>query len=139
MKKGMLILKVAFAFLFAFLVSFNLVVDQAMATGQFTKTCEEINISGSTLSATCQKADGYTLNDSSLNLDQYIGNLDGTLSWGDKDFSKTCENIALAQLLFNKQLVVTAQCEKKDGISYEQSDIELDAHIANIDGTLKYE
>lgn len=139
MKKISLLLRIAFTFLFAVFLSFNLVVDQAKATGQFSQTCYDINISGSTLSATCEKADGYTPKDTSIDLDQYIGNLDGTLSWGDEKFSLTCENIGLAQLLSSRQLVLSAKCEKRDGITYDQSDIELDDHIANIDGTLKYE
>lgn len=139
MKKVWLLLRVAFAFLFACLVSLNIVVDKAMATGQFSLTCENIDLSGSTLSATCETTDG-DLSETSIDLNQYIGNLDGILSWDDQDFSQTCQDVALAQLLGSKQLILVANCQPADGGDTDHpSDIELDAHIANIDGTLKYE
>nr|5K79_A Chain A, Cyanovirin-N domain protein [Gloeothece citriformis PCC 7424]5K79_B Chain B, Cyanovirin-N domain protein [Gloeothece citriformis PCC 7424] len=108
-------------------------------TGQFSKTCEDITLDGSTLSAFCQKADGYTLNETSINLDEEIGNLDGTLSWGDHNFSLTCDSIGLAQSLFTRTYVLAAECERRDGYTYIPTEIELDEHIANIDGTLTYE
>ncbi len=112
-----------------------------MATGQFSPTCdnEKIEIDGSTLSASCEKRNGDS-QETSIDLARYIGNLDGKLSWGDKDFSKTCKNINLAQLLSTKQLIIVAECQPAvGGDSYSPTEIELDAHIANIDGTLKYE
>lgn len=140
MKKIWLLLRVATVFLFALVVSLNFVVDQAMATGEFSLSCDKdnIEINGSILSTSCQKSNGGS-QQTSIDLDQYIGNLDGTLSWGDKDFSKTCKNIAPAQLLSTKQLILVAECETAAGNTYYPSEIELDAHITNSDGTLKYE
>ncbi|MCP2729100.1 CVNH domain-containing protein [Limnofasciculus baicalensis] len=137
MNKVSKIIKIALAFLFAFVLSFNLVVERAMATGEFSQTCEDIYIDDPYLVATCEKADGVTKENSDINLNEYIGAKDGILSWGGKYFADTCDDIALAQSLATKELLLTAQCKKADGI--EQSDIELDAHIANIDGSLTYE
>jgi hypothetical protein len=136
MKKVSLLLKVAFTFLFACLISFNLIVDNASATGQFSKTCDDINIEGSTLSATCQTIDG-DYQETSINLDKYVGNLDGKLSWGDHDFSQTCENVAVAQSL-KGEYQVAGKCKTKAG-AYTQTELGLDARIANIDGNLQYE
>lgn len=44
MKKVWLLLRVAMVFLFAFVVSLNLVVDNAMATGEFSLSCDKNNI-----------------------------------------------------------------------------------------------
>lgn len=140
MRTIQLLLKVTLAFVLAFAVSLNFVVDKAMATGQFSLTCDKDNIAidGSTLSANCQKSNGGR-EETSLNLDQYIANHNGTLAWGDSDFSKTCKNIGLAQLLGSKQLILVADCKTAAENAYTPTEIELDAHIANVNGTLKYE
>jgi hypothetical protein len=141
MKKIWLLLRVATVFLFAFVVSLNFVVDQAMATGEFSLSCDKdkIEINGSILSTSCTKSNGNS-QETSIDLDKYIGNLDGKLSWSDKNFSKTCKNIAPAQLLNTRQLILVAECQPAvGGDTYYPSELELDAHIANIDGTLKYE
>jgi hypothetical protein len=134
-------LKVTMVFLFAFVMSLNFVVDQAIATGQFTLSCDKdnIQINGSTLSTKCQKING-DFQETSIDLNRYIGSPDGKLSWGDKDFSKTCKNIGLAQLLRTRQLILVAECQPAvGGDIYSPSEIELDAHITNADGTLNYE
>lgn len=141
MKKLWQFLKVTMVFLFAFVMSLNFVVDQAIATGQFSRNCDKdnIEINGSTLSTKCQKING-DFQQTSIDLNQYIGNLDGKLSWGDKGFSKTCKNIGVAQLLSTKQLILVAECQPAvGGDIYSPSEIGLDAHITNADGTLKYE
>jgi len=116
------------------------VVDKAMATGQFSLSCDKDNIEldGSTLSTKCQKMNGDS-QQTSIDLNRYIGNLDGKLSWGDENFSKTCKNTGLAQLLNTKQLILVAECQSADRKSYYPSELELDAHITNYDGTLEYE
>ncbi|MEG4441551.1 mannose-binding lectin [Microcoleus sp. F4-D5] len=141
MKKVWLLLRVAMVFLFAFVMSLNFVVDQAMATGQFSLSCDKDNIelNGSTLSTKCKKSNGDS-QETSIDLNRYIGNHDGKLSWGDKDFSKTCKNTGLAQLLNTRQLILVAECQPADGgNTYYPSELELDAHIVNAEGTLKYE
>jgi hypothetical protein len=140
MKKIWLLLRVAMVFLFAFVVSLNFVVDKAIATGEFSLSCDKdkIEINGSILSTSCTKSNGDS-QQTFIDLDKYIGNLDGTLSWGDKNFSKTCKNIAPAQLLSTRQLILVAECKTAAGDTYYPSEIELDSHIVNIDGTLSYE
>lgn len=140
MKTIQLLFKITIVLLFAFIVSFNFAVNPVMATGQFSLTCDKDNmaINGSTLSTSCKEKDGDA-HQTSLNLDEYIANHDGTLDWGDKDFSKTCKNIGLAQSLSNRQLILAADCKTAAGDSYTPTEIELDAHIVNIDGNLQYE
>ncbi len=146
MKKLNTLLKAVFAVLFAGLVSLNVVVDRAMAIGGFSQNCQDIVLEGPFLSATCKKADGYTLQNTSIYLDRYIGNLDGTLSWGYYSFSDTCEAVRLGQSLSNRHYTLKAQC-KKEGFDIDDNyisteidtEIDLDAHIGNIDGELTFE
>ncbi|MBN3908178.1 MAG: cyanovirin [Nostoc sp. NMS1] len=127
-------LKIFAAFFCAIFLSFNLVINNAWATGQFSQTCENISVNGSTLTATCEKADGYTPSTTSINLNPYIANLDGTLSWDGEQFAQTCENVGLAGASR-----LRAECERADGQTYLGTYIDLNEHITNIDGTLKFE
>ncbi|MFM6001809.1 MAG: CVNH domain-containing protein [Sphaerospermopsis kisseleviana] len=139
MKRFNTLLKYVFAVLFACLVSLNIVVDKAMATGGFSQTCKNIVLDGSILSAACEKADGYTLENTSIDLDGYIGNLDGTLSWGDHLFSLTCKSVGLGQSLSNRHYTLNAECKRRNGYTYIPTEIDLDAYIANINGELTFE
>jgi hypothetical protein len=126
-------LKICATFFCAIFLTFNLLIGNAWATGDFSQTCENINITGSTLTADCERANGG-YQDTSIDLDRYIGNIDGTLEWGDRRFSLTCNEVGLAG---NNRL--RAECERRDQRSYLGSYINLDDHIANIDGRLKFE
>ncbi|MBD2482668.1 CVNH domain-containing protein [Planktothrix sp. FACHB-1365] len=138
MNKISTVFKAVFALLFVCLLSLNLVISPAMATGQFSKTCEDIKLEGSILSASCETISG-SYQDTSINLDNFIGNLNGSLSWGDHLFSRTCKDIGLGQSLSTREYVLSAQCEKVDGRTYVQTEITVDEDIANIDGLLEYE
>ncbi|QMS88016.1 cyanovirin [Nostoc edaphicum CCNP1411] len=127
-------LKICATFLCAIFLSFNLVIGNAWATGQFSQTCQDISIDGSTLTATCEQADGYTLSTTSIDLNPYIANLDGALDWDGDKFALTCDNIGLAGASR-----LRAECERADGQTYLGTYIDLNEHIANIDGTLKFE
>jgi hypothetical protein len=138
MKKFSTVFKVVFALLFACVLSFNLVINPAMATGQFGKTCQDVQLNGSILSASCKRIDG-TYEATKIDLDNFIGNLNGTLSWDDHLFSLTCKDVGLSQSLSTREYVLNAQCEKVDGKTYVPTEINLDEDIANIDGLLEYE
>ncbi|MBD2411672.1 hypothetical protein H6H01_13140 [Nostoc calcicola FACHB-3891] len=56
------------------------------------------------------------------------------LSWDGDKFALTCGNIGLAGT--NK---LPAECERADKETYLATYINLDEHIANIDGKLKFE
>ncbi|MBW4615361.1 MAG: CVNH domain-containing protein [Desmonostoc vinosum HA7617-LM4] len=127
-------LKICIAFLCTIFLTFNLVIGNAWAVGQFSQTCENININGSILTADCEKANGRTYSATSIDLNPHIANIDGTLSWDGEQFALTCDNIGLAAT--NR---LRAECEKADGQTYIGSYLNLDEHIANSNGTLKYE
>jgi hypothetical protein len=127
-------LKICASFFCAIFLTFNLLIGNAWATGGFSQTCENISVDGSNLTAICEEADGFTRSKTSIDLNQYIGNIDGTLEWGDERFSQTCEKIGLAGK--NR---LRAECEKADQRSSLGSYLNLDEHIANINGSLEFE
>uniref|UniRef100_C0HMD8 Cyanovirin-N homolog n=1 Tax=Didemnum molle TaxID=322843 RepID=CVNH_DIDMO len=102
-------------------------------TGDFSKSCYGSSVSGSTLSSTCYKADGYTPNPTSINLNPYIENVDGVLKWQPGNFIETCRNTELAG-----PSLMAAQCLTRDQ-RLVPAEINLDDHIANINGVLKFE
>jgi hypothetical protein len=131
MKKINLIIKIAFTFLLASLVSFNLLVDKAMATGNFSQTCGDIEFNDSILTANCRKMNG-SYNLSSIDVNPYIENVDGQLKWQPSNFIATCNTKIISGPFLE------ADCKTRDQ-RFVSTEIDLDEHIANIDGTLKFE
>lgn len=78
----------------------------------------------------CQKKDGSWV-ESSIDLDNYIGNKNGELHWGGKNFSHSSQDITVE---YN---VLRCQAKDKNG---EPNDtmIDLDEKITNKDGILKH-
>ena len=131
MKKNLSVVGTVVAFLFAFAVSFNALISDAWALGAFSQTCRNASISGSTLSASCEKANGG-YQDTKIDLNPNIGNVDGSLSWADKNFIQTWRNTSVSGS------TLIGECKKRDQ-SWTNASINLDTHIANINGSLQYE
>ncbi|NER34579.1 MAG: cyanovirin [Oscillatoria sp. SIO1A7] len=131
MKNGLL--KAAVAFLFAAAMSISTFASQAWALGDFSQTCYSSSISGSTLSSTCYKADGYTPNKSSINLNPYIENVDGVLKWQPDNYIETCRGMDLVS-----KSDMAGECKTRSQV-WQKTGINLDDHIANINGVLTYE
>lgn len=125
-------LRIATAFVCALFLAFNLLVGNAWATGDFSQTCRNINLEGSLLTAECEQVDGYTYVPTAIDLNDYIGNINGTLEWGDHLFSLTCYGTTVEG---NR---LTGECEKRDRYTLDNTSINLDEHIANIDGELTF-
>lgn len=64
-----------------------------------------------------------------INLNNYIGNIEGTLTWGECNFTASSCNISL------HGSTLSAACDDSNGISHYSS-INLDDYISNIEGTL---
>jgi hypothetical protein len=126
------VFRVLVASVFATVLAFDLFTSNAWALGGFSKTCRDASVTGSTLSASCERANGG-YNPTSIDLNPYSGNIDGSLSWNDKNFIETCRRTGL-----KSGSTLTAECKKKDQ-NFVNTSIGLDAHIANIDGRLRYE
>ncbi len=120
------------ACVFAVVIAFNLFTSNASALGGFSRTCREASVSGSSLKASCERANGG-FNPTSIALNPYIGNIDGRFSWNDRNFIETCRNTTL-----KSGSNLSAECKKRDQ-NFVSTSINLDEHIANIDGNLRHE
>ena len=124
-------LKTIACFLFTVAISFGVFANNAFA-GNFSQSCYNSSVSGSVLSSTCRRING-SYNHTSINLNRYIENVDGGLTWQYGNFSQTCDGTGLYT-----PSVMASECKTRAG-NFVPSSIDLDQHIANIDGTLKYE
>ncbi len=125
-------LKTVACFLLAATMSFGLFSSQAWALGDFSQSCFDTNISGSTLSSTCRRMNGSYMS-TSIDLNPVIENIDGQLEWQPANFIETCYDTQLVGPSY-----MSAECKTRSQ-ELVPTFVNLDDHIANIDGTLKYE
>jgi len=95
----------------------------------FSDSIDKVTITKGVLTAQCKKADNKTYVQSSIPLNDYIGNDDGKLSWGGRGFSHTAEAV---QYLKG---VLTAKIKNSAGKVIE-SKLDLNPYIQNVDGVL---
>jgi hypothetical protein len=114
-------------------MSVSMFAGQALALGDFSQSCYSTSISGSTLTSTCYKADGRTPNTSSIDLNSVIENVDGVLKWQPANYIETCRYMKI-----EGASEMAGQCKTRDQ-RWVDTSIDLDDHIANINGTLTYE
>ena len=112
-------------------------MGKAQASGQFSKTCNYITLESkdfskrAILTADCRRRDGSTNSGASINLNDYIVNDNSYLRWASHgDFQESCEAAYLID-----QHTMEAICRARNG-DYYYDDIDLDDHIANINGNL---
>ncbi|MBE9145044.1 CVNH domain-containing protein [Planktothrix mougeotii] len=142
--------KVIITFVLAVVLGFNVWGGQAWAIGEFSNTCTDITVSSGTdmaslgkaiLSANCEKMNG-SYQQTTLELNPYLeNNRQGILSW--KEAKKLGQQglINCYDLTVSDQGVLEGICfnlSSKTSSDVETS-INLNEHIANIDGSLKYE
>ena len=83
------------------------------------------------LTADCQTGTGSEIR-SSVNLDDYLGNEKGAFKWGGTGFSFTAKNISL------DGTVLTADLATGTGTEYKTVELNINKHIKNDKGYLKY-
>ena len=99
----------------------------------FSKSAHTISVSSdSLLSAKCRKCGGEW-QDSSIRLNDFLGNEDGAFQLGDRDFSLTARDVVVEQT--DDCSVLSACLRRRDG-SWQDASVELDAFISNQDGEL---
>ncbi|OJD33979.1 cyanovirin-n [Diplodia corticola] len=99
----------------------------------FSKSSHTIALSSdSSLSAKCRKCGGEW-QDSSIRLDDFLGNEDGAFQLGDRDFSLTAKDAVIEQ---TEDCAVLRACLRKRDGSWQDAAVELDAFISNQDGEL---
>ncbi|KAF8905124.1 Cyanovirin-N [Gymnopilus junonius] len=99
-------------------------------TMRFSESTEKITITKGVLSALCKKADNKTSVQSSISLNDYIGNVDGELTWGGRGFSHVAENVHITNGLLVAKL-------KNQAGKLVESTLDLNQHIQNTDGVLE--
>lgn len=84
------------------------------------------------MKASCQKAvGGVWAGESSINLNDHIGNRNGVLIWDKKNFDDHCENKSLAspdKPSYPVKLMLKAQC-RNDNKVYVSAEINLNERI----------
>ena len=101
----------------------------------FQETCYDLHlasVSGSELEGTCRKNDG-TYNSSSLDLNLYIGNINGIFTPNSSNFLVTCPS---TNSTGNFTLVSLCNSENHSLI---QSSLNLDPYISNLNGNLVWQ
>lgn len=98
----------------------------------FSATCENINISqDGYLSADCRRLDG-SLKHSTLGLNPFIGNDNGYLHSPGEGFTRTCSDLHMTDAF------LFATCRTNDGNEHGSPGLDLDLHVANLDGNLEW-
>ena len=98
--------------------------------GYYSATSIDISLRGTVLRAKCKTNKG-DYHESTIDLNDYIANLNGCLEWGGQAFGGSSRNISLDGSSF-----LVAECVDKSGHYYRTS-INLDHHIFNANGKLE--
>jgi hypothetical protein len=114
-------------------------MGKALASGQFSKTCDNIHIEGIPftksvhLVADCMRRNGsYNLR-TSIDVNELITNDNGHLRWQSRgDFGESCEILGVDDSYLG------TTCRARNGQHVDDA-IDLDEHIANINGVLTYQ
>ncbi|KAK3817665.1 MAG: Cyanovirin-N [Benniella sp.] len=102
----------------------------------FQQTSKNVKIvDGHILSASCQDRDG-NWRDSSIDLDQIIGNEDGSFTWGGEYFSQSAQGIQLKEEYGD--LAIVGSLQQRDGNWTDDQSISLSERIENQNGELVF-
>ena len=114
-----------------------LLTSAALAAGDFTQTCRDIDLRrGSVLEAVCRSVSGRPSRDR-INLNDYIANIDGDLRWQrNGNFSASSRNCDLDR--YRGNTILRCDTQRRNG-TWTSSSVNLDDRIANINGTLRYQ
>jgi len=98
--------------------------------GGFSATSKDVHLRGAELQAKCQ-TEGGSYKDSTLDLNKYIGNIEGCLEWNFAGFADSSKDISLSGSSY-----LLAKCQTSQG-NYYTSAINLDELVINADGQLQ--
>ena len=94
-----------------------------------SESCRSFRLEGAVLVCECLLADGKTYKKSWIDLDHHIGNINGSLVWYKKAFSKTCKDFRL------EGTILHAKC-KKSSEEWIDCSIDLARNLRNDNGVL---
>jgi len=99
--------------------------------GDFSKSCSNIQLDGTVLSADCRRIDGSSF-PASIDLNAYVSNQDGVLELDGNGFAFSSENVGLSSN------ILSASCKRING-DFSSSSLDLNARLTNRDGVLQVE
>jgi len=116
-----------------FLIMITLLIGLSSTQGGFFRTGSEFSIksddTSTFLNGKLLKMN-RRINTASINLDNYLGNLDGSLDWESREFTDSCKE---CKLVLSK---LSCNCLRLDS-TYLTSEIDLNDRISNSDGFFK--
>ncbi|CAE6358175.1 unnamed protein product [Rhizoctonia solani] len=92
---------------------------------------------GHWLVASLQDSEG-NWHESTIDLDHFIGNIDGKLTWGKTEFSQSTQNIWLDTNYGPSLIILKGEGQKEDESFGEEDALNLNEFIQNIEGKLEY-
>ncbi|KAF9485093.1 CNVH-domain-containing protein [Pholiota conissans] len=95
----------------------------------FADSFRKVTIKQGVLSAECRKADGKTWISSSINVDEFLGNVDGKFILGGKGFSQSAQDITLVDGILSAKL-------KNSAGKYVDAKYDLSSHVHSQDGII---
>jgi hypothetical protein len=95
----------------------------------FHYTCKGIILEGETLIGNCRMRDGFYNWDTHINLNSCLGNIDGELQTGYRNYGLTCTK---CNLIHSR---ITCECKKLDG-NFIVTTLDLFKIITNTNGIL---
>jgi hypothetical protein len=102
-----------------------------MAFSQSSENIEIIGEERNILRAYCHDKNGSG-HISSIDLNSYLGNINGEFRWGGHNFTRSAVNVIL------KGATLYADLQREDGTWNNATTVHLDDHITNNDGRLEY-
>ncbi|GCE29765.1 hypothetical protein KDA_52490 [Dictyobacter alpinus] len=108
---------------------------QIPATGGFQQSCYSVALSGNSLTADCRPYHG-SLVYSTLNIDAHYGNVDGTLTAGGSGFGSSCDDVYLSGTNNGN---LNAHCLESNQIWWDYNTVNLNLHVANVNGHLVWQ
>ena len=95
----------------------------------FSDSFRKASIKQGILTAECRKNDGKTWISSSINLDDFLGAVDGKFVLGGKGFSQSAQDITLADA------VISAKLKNAAG-KYVDAKFDLSSYVSSHDGII---
>ena len=114
---------------------YYIVLQSAAGTMAFTETSKLIYLEGTFLHAECLDLK-FHYNNSEIDLNKYITNIDGVLIWCvNGNFGATSKDLSV---LSDKVTILKCLCKNAIG-QWREAYLDLDQKIMNIDGVLSYD
>lgn len=94
----------------------------------FSRSSQDIALNNGVLSAECQRSNG-SWDSSSIPLDDFLGNIDGTFQWGYRAVTQSSRNLRIEGHVLKGSL-------RNEREQWVDASLDLDSNLKNDNGTL---